>query len=200
MAKCHRNDVGSLMLDRPSETAGGHHHFRLFSTFSGAAFRRKIVDAVSCGASSRFRHQSHHHGKKSDEKSVAPVERETTAVAAEKKKVPRSNVRSEKLMDLLNLAEWSESEADAAATRRKVDALERLKSAVRALQVGERERRIEAAREVRLLAKEDLEARGTLSMLGAIPPLVAMLEDGLDDDSQVAALYALLNLGIGNDL
>lgn len=104
-------------------------------------------------------------------------------------------------MDLLNLAEWSESEADATATRRKVEALERLKRVVRDLQVEEKGKRTEAATEARLLAKEDSEARGTLAMLGAIPPLVGMLDDFIgDDDSQIAALYALLNLGIGNDV
>ena len=53
----------------------------------------------------------------------------------------------------------------------------------------------------RILAKEDLEVRGTLAMLGAIPPLVAMLDETeLNDvDSLIASLYALLNLGIGND-
>ncbi|CAM8908622.1 unnamed protein product [Rhodiola kirilowii] len=58
---------------------------------------------------------------------------------------------------------------------------------------------VNAAREVRRLAKEDLFAIETLAMLGAIPPLVGML--GCDDESKViASLYALLNLAIGNDL
>lgn len=46
--------------------------------------------------------------------------------------------------------------------------------------------------------EEDLVIRGTLALLGAIPPLVAML-DLEDEQSQIAALYALLNLGIGNN-
>ncbi|KAK3434054.1 hypothetical protein EUGRSUZ_D01477 [Eucalyptus grandis] len=41
--------------------------------------------------------------------------------------------------------------------------------------------------QVRLLAKEDSEARTTLAMLGAIPPLVGML-DSSDLDSQIASL------------
>jgi hypothetical protein len=49
------------------------------------------------------------------------------------------------------------------------------------------------------LCKEDGKARVTLSMLGAIPPLVGML-DLEDFECQIDALYALLNLGIGNDV
>nr|DAD36371.1 TPA_asm: hypothetical protein HUJ06_007012 [Nelumbo nucifera] len=52
--------------------------------------------------------------------------------------------------------------------------------------------------DVRRLEKEDTEARATLAMLGAIPPLVGML-DSSDLDFQIASLYALLNLGTGND-
>lgn len=203
MATCRRNDVGSLILDRTTvapATSGGH--FRKWPGFSGAAFRRKIFDAVSCGGSSRYRH--HNRGEDYDDNSNAPV-----AAPAVKEKAPaekpkttaasKANGKSEKLMDLLNLAEWSESEAEAAATRRKVEVLERLKRVVRDLQVEETGKRREAATEARLLAKEDLEARWTLAMLGAIPPLVGML-DFEDHDSQIAALYALLNLGIGNDM
>lgn len=92
-------------------------------------------------------------------------------------------------------------------TRRKVEALEKLKRVVRDLRDAEEgegeadreeEKRRESARRVRLLAKEDPGARTTLAMLGAIPPLVGML-DSSDLDSQIASLYALLNLGIGND-
>uniref|UniRef100_A0A0D3HCE5 Armadillo repeat-containing domain-containing protein n=1 Tax=Oryza barthii TaxID=65489 RepID=A0A0D3HCE5_9ORYZ len=46
-------------------------------------------------------------------------------------------------------------------------------------------------------------AREMLAMLGAIPPLVAMLDEsdggGGGEEMVAAALYALLNLGIGND-
>lgn len=61
-------------------------------------------------------------------------------------------------------------------------------------------KKTEAAMRVRFLAKEDLEVRETLAMLGVIPPLVAMLDHSQNDvASLVASLYALLNLGIGND-
>ncbi|KAJ1700360.1 hypothetical protein LUZ63_000139 [Rhynchospora breviuscula] len=60
--------------------------------------------------------------------------------------------------------------------------------------------RREAAVEIRRMAKEDADARETLAMLGAIPPLIGMLDAELDLDSQITALYALLNLAIGNDM
>lgn len=92
----------------------------------------------------------------------------------------------------------AESEAEA-ETKNKEEALEELKRLVKDLQQGEdSEKRRDAASTVRMLAKENLEVRGTLAMLGAIPPLVAML-DSQDLGSQIASLYALLNLGIGND-
>ena len=70
---------------------------------------------------------------------------------------------------------------------------------VKELQQGEDSaKRRTAATTVRSLAKEQSEARGMLAMLGAIPPLVGML-DSEDVHSQIASLYALLNLGIGND-
>ncbi|GKV03170.1 hypothetical protein SLEP1_g15524 [Rubroshorea leprosula] len=208
MAKCYRNDVGSLVLDRPS---GAAHHSRLWTAFSGSAFRRKIVNAVSCGASSRHRQQIMREVE-SDEVVVvssATASRSTTATTIKsvlehsdekkservKAKGEKTNVKSDKLLDLLNLAE---AEADA-ETRKKVEVLEEFKLVVKELQVEDEAMRRAAASKARLLAKEDSEARVTLAMLGAIPPLVGML-DFEDADSQIAALYALLNLGIGNDV
>ncbi|RRT65752.1 hypothetical protein B296_00009064 [Ensete ventricosum] len=48
-------------------------------------------------------------------------------------------------------------------------------------------------------AKDDLEVREMLMMLKVIPPLVSML-DSDDLDLHIAACYALLNLGIENEL
>ncbi|MQL69478.1 hypothetical protein Taro_001759 [Colocasia esculenta] len=56
-----------------------------------------------------------------------------------------------------------------------------------------------AEEKVRRLTKEDPEAWDTLMMLGTIPPLVGMC-DSIDVSVQVATLYALLNLGISNDM
>ncbi|KAJ6406152.1 hypothetical protein OIU84_009804 [Salix udensis] len=90
----------------------------------------------------------------------------------------------------------AESESE---TRKKVEVLEGMKRVVRELQVDEGVKRREAACNVRLLCKDDAKARVTLSMVGAIPPLVGML-DLEDFECQIDALYALLNLGIGNDV
>lgn len=85
-------------------------------------------------------------------------------------------------------------------TKKKVEALDELKRVAKELQVeDDSAKRKEAASRVRLLAKEDVEARATLAMLGVIPPLVALL-DSADVVAQIASLYALLNLGIGNDV
>ncbi|GKV46273.1 hypothetical protein SLEP1_g53267 [Rubroshorea leprosula] len=196
MVESHGNEVGSLVLDRPAAAA---HHTRLWAAFSSSAFRRKIVDAVSCSASPR-------HRQNEAAAAVSTATSTTTAKSVSehseeqkhervKAKGNKTNVKSEKLSDLLNLVE-AESEAE---TRKKVEVLEELKLVVKELQVGDEATRREAASRARLLAKEDSEARVTLAMLGAIPPLVGML-DFEDADSQIAALYALLNLGIGNDV
>ncbi|KAK7352654.1 hypothetical protein VNO80_18079 [Phaseolus coccineus] len=180
MAKCHRNNVGSIALDHrhtaKNATAGSH--FRLL--------RRLIFDAVSCGSTSRYRYRQ----RGSDDGDVGDFSSE----ASHAEKEERSEKRSEKLSDLLNAAEMKmEAEAE-----RKEEALAELKRVVKELREEDLTmRRITAAR-VRSLAKEDSEARANLAMLGAIPPLVGML-DSEDANSQIASLYALLNLGIGND-
>ena len=107
--------------------------------------------------------------------------------------------KPEKLSDLLNLA-VIESGVE---TKKKEETLEILKRVVKDLQAeaAAAEKKIAAASEVRLLAKDDIEARVTLAMLGAIPPLVSMIDDdSQSEDAQIASLYALLNLGIGNDV
>jgi len=188
MAKCQRNDVASLILDGPATAAAAGGHSRLWTVFSGSAFRRAIFDAVSCGGGSR------HRNRHREEDDVFAASVRSTAKAPEKRKA----VRSEKLSDLLSMADSPEAESDA-ETKRKEEALEELKRVARGLQAEDLSTRKEAARSVRLRAKEDSETRVTLAMLGAIPPLVGML-DSEDADSQIASLYALLNLGIGNDV
>ncbi|XWS70487.1 hypothetical protein CRYUN_Cryun03dG0052300 [Craigia yunnanensis] len=205
MAKYHLNDIGSIVLDRPSTTATTvGNHFRLWTAFSGAAFRRKIFDAVSCGASSHHRHQLMQEVLNDTVPQLSPPTTTIKSVLKESNepkkgdkvvKKSNNNGKSEKLADLLSLPE-AETDAE---TKKKVEALEELKCVVKELQVEEEEeKKRKAASRVRLLTKEDSEARVTLAMLGTIPPLVAML-DFEDSDSQIAALYALLNLGIGND-
>ncbi|KAK8553606.1 hypothetical protein V6N13_062405 [Hibiscus sabdariffa] len=200
MAKYHRNAIGSVVLDRSSTTTATH--FRLCS-----AFRRKIFDAVSCGANSRHRHQLMQEMINDAAPQPKPPLATTATIRSvlkesnEPKKTDFKAVRKainngkpEKLVDLLNLAE-AESDAE---TTKKVQALEELKRLVKELQMENEERKRVAASRVRLLTKEEPETRVNLAMLGTIPPLVTML-DFEDSDSQIAALYALLNLGIGND-
>jgi len=180
MAKCHRNNVGSIALDHrhaaKNASAGGH--FRVL--------RRLIFDAVSCGGTSRYRYRQ----RGGEEGDVG----EFSSVASHAEKEERSERRSEKLSDLLSAVEMkTEAEAE-----RKEEALAELKRAVKELREEDLTMRRIAAARVRSLAKEDSEARANLAMLGAIPPLVGML-DSEDAHSQIASLYALLNLGIGND-
>ncbi|XP_061357078.1 U-box domain-containing protein 45-like [Gastrolobium bilobum] len=202
MANCHRNNVGSLVLDNhhTTKTTTVGSHFRIWNSLSAATIRRIIFDSVSCGASSRYNHRR----RDADEFASASSTARSDSFSSDEKRQQqqqkhehrsRQNAGSEKLSDLLNMAEF-EAEAE---TKKKEEALEELKQLVKELQQGEDlAKRRAAAATVRLLAKEDLEVRGTLAMLGAIPPLVAML-DSEDIDSHIASLYALLNLGIGND-
>ncbi|CAN6217668.1 unnamed protein product [Urochloa humidicola] len=169
--------------------AGG---FRLWPIFSAAALRRKVLEVLTCGGGGSCRGRTAYRSPQ---------------------RMPRPRPRSDRLAELLQAEEPVECGADeddadaaAAAAARKVEALEELKEVVAALQAGsggEGEEacmsRVEAAMAVRRKAKDDAEAREMLAMLGAIPPLVAMLDDGGEEEVTAAALYALLNLGIGND-
>ncbi|OAY53612.1 U-box domain-containing protein 15 [Manihot esculenta] len=201
MAKCHRNSIGSLILDHsPSTNSSGGSHFRLWTAFSASAFRRKIFDAVSCGGSSRYRnHEDEFSSSITASSDTSNITTSATVKSgninvSEKKPGKARNVKSGKLSDLLSIAE-AESEIE---MKKKVEALEELKLVVKELQVESETKRKEAACRVRLLSKEDASARANLALLGAIPPLVGML-DAEDVESQIASLYALLNLGIGND-
>ncbi|XP_010472515.1 PREDICTED: U-box domain-containing protein 15-like [Camelina sativa] len=183
MAKCHRNNVNPLILHRiPSASSSSSSSV---NTFSGSSFRRIIFDALSCGGSSRYQREL--RGEEEEDPSKSTTIGEDIAK------------KTEKLCDLLNLA-VIESGVE---TKKKEETLEVLKRVVKDLQAAEAEaeKKVAAASEVRLLAKDDSEVRGTLAMLGAIPPLVSMIDDdSLIEDAQVASLYSLLNLGIGNDV
>ncbi|KAF7817296.1 U-box domain-containing protein 4-like [Senna tora] len=190
MAKCHRSNVGSLVLDHRhpamNETVGGH--VRLWNALSASSFRRIIFDAVSCGGSSRYDPRHHHDFTSSTSTTTS------ASGSSKERQQEQRQARSEKLSDLLHIAD-SEIQAE---TKKKEEALEELKQIAMELQGEDLMKRQMAAANVRLLAKENLEIRGTLAMLGVIPPLVGML-DLEDANSQIASLYALLNLGIGND-
>ncbi|KAG0466975.1 hypothetical protein HPP92_018555 [Vanilla planifolia] len=149
-----------------------------------AWLRRRLLDAVLCGVS------AHNRRKGKDPCGIVP------------RLTPPEEPRSERLAELLQAEERESRAGDEAEKRRKVEAFEEMQSVVRRLQDGGEEgcdrRRMEAAANARRLAKDCPEARRTLAMLGAIPSLVALL-DSEGSDSQISALYALLNLGIGND-
>ncbi|MBA0723029.1 hypothetical protein Golax_003647 [Gossypium laxum] len=161
---------------------------------------------MSCGSSSRHRQQLMQEMIYDAVRPPPPPPTSTTTIRSvlkqsnepikTKRPVKNSinNGKPDKLADLLNL---EEAESDAETTK-KVQALEGLKRLVKELQMEKEENKRAAASRVRLLTKDDPENRVTLAMLGTIPPLVAML-DFEDSNSQIAALYALLNLGIGND-
>lgn len=106
--------------------------------------------------------------------------------------------RSEK-KKLSEILKYFEMEEDV-ETKRKVEILEELEGVVKRLGSGVVEEMEGAASDIRRLAKADADARRTLAMLGAIPPLVGMLEFAQHESQISAALYALLNLSIGNDM
>ncbi|KAG2298681.1 hypothetical protein Bca4012_010153 [Brassica carinata] len=186
MAKCHRNNVDPLILHRiPSASSSS----TSLNSFSRSTFRRLILDAISCGGSSRYQRE---------------LQREEDKITSGSKSETIGGddlvTKSEKLCDLLNLTKM-ETGLERKKKKKTEEMLEILKRVVRDLQVEETdgEKKVMAASEVRLLAKDDTEARVTLAMLGTIPPLVSMIEDSQNEDAQIASLYALLNLGIGND-
>ncbi|KAH9303851.1 hypothetical protein KI387_008255 [Taxus chinensis] len=82
---------------------------------------------------------------------------------------------------------------------RKIKAFNELQAVVQSLQFGNQSVKKKAAIDIRRLAKDDAHARVTLAMLGAIPPLVGML-DASEANVQISTLFALLNLAIGNDM
>nr|GMD90125.1 U-box domain-containing protein 12 [Ipomoea batatas]GME20423.1 U-box domain-containing protein 12 [Ipomoea batatas] len=196
MGKCHLgNDVGSVVFDRPAPAAasnGGYSHLKLWST----SFRRMILDAVRCGGGGGGGAVRQKHA---DAASKSTMERKPSRRHQSQRSECGSKFSgSDKLSHLLRLSENSEQEEETEEVRRKVEALERLKGVTKRLQSSEADGVLEGAKEVRMLTKDDSEARATLALLGAIPPLVALL-DAADSASHIAALYALLNLAIGND-
>jgi Armadillo/beta-catenin-like repeat len=154
--------------------------------FSAAILRRKLLQALTCGGCSL---SSQRRAKVA---TLSPL------------------VKSDRLGELIS-EELSESASDNTEVvemeMKSEQELEEFQRVVAALHpyssnAGDAggDRRREAAMEIRRMAKDDAEARETLAMLGAIPPLVGMLDAELEPDSQVAALYAILNLAIGNDM
>lgn len=193
MGKFQQNNLGSVVLDHHPTTVGGGGggNFRLWSSC-----RRKIIDTMRCGGGG-YRHRHTAKSPVAEKPKEEEKRSECRSDVIENQKNCK-NKKSEKLSELLRMSESWSSEEEAEDVKKKVEVLEELKRVVKGLQCGGDEEVLGGAKEVRRLAKEDLDARTTLALLGAIPPLVSMLDSG-DLDSQIAALYALLNLGIGND-
>ncbi|KAF6147262.1 hypothetical protein GIB67_013083 [Kingdonia uniflora] len=188
MTKYHKNNIGSLVLNRNN---GGN--TRLWSAFSGTTFRRKLLDAMLCGIP--------RHPFEGDSDIEPPQEKPKPELGLKKR-----NGGSERLGELLSYPETLENVVEeetenevAEKAKSKIELFEEFQEVVKRLQFQEGLKKVEAASDVRRLAKEDSEARETMAMLGAIPPLIGML-DGDDPEFQIASLYALLNLGIGNDM
>ncbi|KAK3025425.1 hypothetical protein RJ639_040973 [Escallonia herrerae] len=181
MAICQRNDVGSILLDH---RGNGGSNSGTWPSFSAASFRRRIINTMRCGGGG-FRHRPSKPPADKPQKQPRPE--------PELRSEPKKPGGSEKLSELLRLSESSENEDE---VKKKVETLEELKGVVKRLQSSDGV--LLGASEVRRLAKENLAARTTLALLGAIPPLVGLL-DSEGVELQIAALYGLLNLAIGND-
>ncbi|CAL0327178.1 unnamed protein product [Lupinus luteus] len=182
MAKCHRNNVGSIALDHrhatKTSTSGGH--FRLWNS----TLRRIIFDAVSCGSTSRYKYDND-----DDDGDI------TSTASTSRRENHAEDPKTEK-----NVTNVAENETEA-SRKKKEEELREMKEMVKELEGEDLMKKRIAAKRVRKLAKEEgLEVRGTLAMLGVIPLLVGMVDhDENSVKSQIESLYALLNLGIGND-
>ncbi|XP_058224825.1 U-box domain-containing protein 12-like [Rhododendron vialii] len=187
MAKCQRNGVfETVVVDR----GGG--------CGRGDSFRRMILNTMRCGGPRSHRHGAKQWAAEKPTKQRDPKQRPECGPEKEKEKEKKRNGGSEKLSELLRLSDAEAEAAEEAKVRRKVEALEELKGVVKKLQMDGDDDVFKGAVEVRRVAKENPEARSNLALMGAIPPLVSLL-DSENVESQVASLYALLNLGIGNE-
>ncbi|CAM9003314.1 unnamed protein product [Rhodiola kirilowii] len=197
MAKCCAED-----------DASGSNSFRLWTP----SFRKRLFEVIACGGgggggNGNGRCSSRRRGGdkwrpeiETNGRVVGNEEVDEKDSGSEKEKGRK--VGSEKLADFLNISCAEKPAEDRDLRRKKAEEMEEFKRAVALLGSDKREKVAEAASEVRRLAKDDSSARSLLAMLGAIPPLVGMIDcenDG-DNELKIAALYALLNLGIGNDL
>ncbi|KAJ4745674.1 ARM repeat superfamily protein [Rhynchospora pubera] len=168
---------------------------RLALTLTAAILRRKLLQALTCGGCSLSQSQS----QKKPQVAIATF-----------KPVSKSDRLGQLILD-----DPSESGSDGDdmevqlshshtgnKSEQELEEFHRVVSMLHPDGNANADCRPEAALEIRRMAKEDADARETLAMLGAIPPLIGMLDAhlDLDLDSQITPLYALLNLAIGNDM
>ncbi|KAJ4813715.1 ARM repeat superfamily protein [Rhynchospora pubera] len=168
---------------------------RLTLTLTAAILRRKLLQALTCGGCS-----------------LSLSQKKPQVAIATFKPVSKSDRLGQLILD-----DPSESGSDGDGmevqlshshtgnkSEQELDEFHRVVTMLHPDGNGNADCRPEAALEIRRMAKEDADARETLAMLGAIPPLIGMLDAhldlDLDLDSQITPLYALLNLAIGNDM
>ncbi|KAJ3704731.1 hypothetical protein LUZ61_008436 [Rhynchospora tenuis] len=155
---------------------------------TAAMLRRKLLQALTCGGCS-----------------LSPSRQNKPQVAA-LKPVSKSDRLGELILEEPSESGSDEVDVELAETGKKSEQeLEEFQRVVSMLHPdcnadAAVDSRREAVVQIRRMAKEDADARETLAMLGAIPPLIGMLDAEFDLDSQVTALYAILNLAIGNDM
>ncbi|XP_031480423.1 U-box domain-containing protein 3 [Nymphaea colorata] len=89
-----------------------------------------------------------------------------------------------------------EEEDDAESWSLKKQAL--IQDAARNLFNGGLEQRIQAARDIRKLARSSVRTRSSFAAAGVIPPLISMLNSS-EIDAKEASLLALLNLAVRNE-
>ncbi|ERN18646.1 hypothetical protein AMTR_s00065p00179210 [Amborella trichopoda] len=178
MAKVQRGVGGSVVLNR--------HGSRLWPALRSSCIGLRLIDTMRCGRTSvvSSQEQLQRSKKKKEKKEMSDLK--------------KRNEGSERLSELLKWEVESLGDVDG-EVKKKMEVFSAFQRVVKVLQFGEGKAKKEAAIDVRRLAKEDAEARVALAMLGAIPPLVSMI-DCEDEEFHVASLYALLNLAIGNDV
>ncbi|GAB2284961.1 hypothetical protein Dimus_019416 [Dionaea muscipula] len=224
MAGFHRNDVGSLLFDRRTTRSSSSSsstttttttytvgHLRLRSLLSSAAFLRRLLDAFRCGGGWSRHSVDDEYNAYSPHDKPLPTDTTLETEPSGSESVKFSDVlkpdsyfrRGGDVDNVRNVSgdEIEEEEEEEGEVRRKMERLEELSRAARMLQSQGVEERENGAMIVRRLAKDDPQARNKLAMLGTVPPLIAMLDDAqVRADFRIQALYALLNLGIGNDM
>ncbi|KAG5540867.1 hypothetical protein RHGRI_020940 [Rhododendron griersonianum] len=173
MAKCQRNGVfETVVVDR----GGG--------CGRGDSFRRMILNTMRCGGPRSHRHGAKQWAAEKPTKQMNPKQR--PKCGPEKEKEKKRNGGSEKLSELLRLSDAEAEAAEEAKVRRKVEALEELKGVVKKLQMEGDDDVFKGAVDVRRVAKENPEARSNLALMGAIPPLVSLLDsDNVENKSAI---------------
>uniref|UniRef100_A0A7N0ZSZ2 U-box domain-containing protein n=1 Tax=Kalanchoe fedtschenkoi TaxID=63787 RepID=A0A7N0ZSZ2_KALFE len=205
MAKCCAEDAAAAIKAMGHVSNSGGRSFRLWTP----SFRKRLFEVVACGGAgdgsgrrSAWRRGGGSWRREAEagggERMVGGDGNESGSGREGRRRAGSEN----KLSDFLNVKCTTAASEDRRSRPKEAEEMKRVVA-----MLGEHDKAAEAASKVRRLAKDDASARSLLAMLGAIPPLVGMIDcesDGTGDDEDdrkiIAALYALLNLAIGNDL